>query len=464
MSEPIPVHVGLMGHIDHGKTELARALSEKISTAGLDKHPQAKSRGITIDLGFTMFMLDEFLVTLVDAPGHADLIRSVVAGAGIIDAALVVVAADKGPEIQTGEHIIVLDAVGVETVIPVITKIDLVDADRIKDVQKTVHSVMKGAGYSEFQTICVSAKTGEGIDKLKETLRQLLRPNKRKKDADFMMPIDHAFPKRGHGTVVTGTVQQGRVKLGEQIELYPQRQTAKVRSIQVFGQPREEAVAGDRIGLNLPEISDKIVKRGNYLGEPDSLDISSQLIVRIHRNPLYKGRITKRMLLNATVGMPSVAAQIIPFQFEDGKRIVQDETTERTFQAAILLSDPVVVHPEMKVLLLRSDLQPTSMRIIGSGRIEGTPESVKLFKKRTREGRVSRVREKDVLVEGIARTKHLAERVIGHTVETEHGVKGTVKSAFGTRGVVSVVFQDDVHEYDKVVYARFSEEEYSFGD
>lgn len=86
MESLVPIHVGLVGHIDHGKTQLARALSQKVSTAGLDKHPQSQERGITIDLGFTMFVLDRYLVTLVDSPGHADLFRSVVAGAGIIDA------------------------------------------------------------------------------------------------------------------------------------------------------------------------------------------------------------------------------------------------------------------------------------------------------------------------------------------------------------------------------------------
>jgi hypothetical protein len=170
------------------------------------------------------------------------------------------------------------------------------------------------------------------------------------------------------------------------------------------------------------------------------------------------------MLVNATVGMPSVVAQIIPFQMEDSQPVALDETRERTFQAALLLSEPVVVHPEMKLLLLRTDLPPTAMRIVGSGRIEETPDSIRLLNKRTREGRVSRVREKDTLVEGIASTKRLAERIIGQSVETEHGVKGTVKTAFGTRGIVSVVFQEDVFESDKVVHTRFSEEEYSFGD
>ncbi|MHA2188062.1 MAG: GTP-binding protein, partial [Candidatus Thorarchaeota archaeon] len=126
MDKLTSVHVGLMGHIDHGKTELARALSEKISTAGLDKHPQSKERGITIDLGFTMFSLNDYLVTLVDAPGHADLIRSVVASSSIIDAAIIAVAADEGPKIQTGEHLVVLKSMGIESIVVAITKMDLV--------------------------------------------------------------------------------------------------------------------------------------------------------------------------------------------------------------------------------------------------------------------------------------------------------------------------------------------------
>jgi selenocysteine-specific elongation factor len=121
---PIPIHIGIMGHIDAGKTSVARALSELISTAGLDKHSQSKDRGITIDLGFTFFPLDEFMVTLVDAPGHADLIRSVVSGANIIDMAFVVVDAVKGPQVQTGEHLVILDVMQIPKVFILLNKID----------------------------------------------------------------------------------------------------------------------------------------------------------------------------------------------------------------------------------------------------------------------------------------------------------------------------------------------------
>ena len=150
MDTLVPVHVGLMGHIDHGKTALARVLSEKVSTAGLDKHPQAKRRGITIDLGFTMFELDKYLVTLVDAPGHADLIRSVVAGSNIIDAAILVVAADEGPKIQTGEHLVVLQAMGVDNILVALTKTDLVKQERISNVEKQMKKILIDTSFDKL--------------------------------------------------------------------------------------------------------------------------------------------------------------------------------------------------------------------------------------------------------------------------------------------------------------------------
>lgn len=106
--------MGLFGHVDHGKTELARALSEKVSTAGLDRHPEAKRRQMSIDIGFTAFTLANYLVTLVDVPGHADLIRTAVSGASIIDSAILVVSATQGPQTQTGEHLVLLESLEIQ--------------------------------------------------------------------------------------------------------------------------------------------------------------------------------------------------------------------------------------------------------------------------------------------------------------------------------------------------------------
>ena len=125
IEKKIPVHVGLFGHIDSGKTAVAEQLSEIISTAGIDAHPQSKERGITIDLGFTSFVLDKYLVTLVDGPGHADLIKISASSVEIIDCALIVIDINKGPQIQTGEHIIMIEALDIKNIIVVLNKIDL---------------------------------------------------------------------------------------------------------------------------------------------------------------------------------------------------------------------------------------------------------------------------------------------------------------------------------------------------
>ena len=130
------VHIGLFGHIDSGKTAIAARLSEIISTAGIDAHPQSKERGITIDLGFTSFILEDFLVTLVDGPGHADLIKISASSIEIIDCAIIVIDINKGPQVQTGEHIIMIESLGVKEIIVILNKIDLFKGNIDDEVKK----------------------------------------------------------------------------------------------------------------------------------------------------------------------------------------------------------------------------------------------------------------------------------------------------------------------------------------
>ena len=463
MPESIPVHIGLMGHIDHGKTELARALSEKVSTAGLDKHPQSKQRGITIDLGFTMFNLGDFVVTLVDAPGHADLIRSVVAGANIIDAAILVVAADEGPMLQTGEHIIVLRSLGIDTVIVALTKSDLVDESQLNVIEEKVRVIMKSVGLVKSDIVRVSALAGDGLDNLRNTLLRRLVPRERNTSGPFLMPLDHAFGKKGHGTVVTGTVLRGSVSINDTISIIPLGKKARVRSIQTFSENQEIANAGDRVGINIPDIESGELKRGDYLCKPDSLGISAKAICRVKRNPLYKGKITHRMTLSSTIGMPTITSEILPFANEEGMPVVISETDDLEFDAAILLQRPIGIERGMSLLLMRTDLPPNAMRIVGSGTIVDIPSEVRLFKKRIRKGRVSRIRDEDTLVEGLASRKEIAEKLSGSSVRSITGSQGKIRHAFGTRGVVSVIFEKPVDEMEDILYEQLVEEEYQFG-
>ncbi len=463
MERLVPIHVGLMGHIDHGKTQLARALSQKVSTAGLDKHPQSQERGITIDLGFTMFVLGKYLVTLVDSPGHADLIRSVVAGAGIIDAALVVVAADEGPKLQTGEHLIVLQSMGVETIIIVISKIDLADEKQQTSVESKMRSIIADLSFNKVEYVRVSALTGDGIDRLREVMATTVTPKPRMRDAPFLMPVDHAFSVKGHGTVVTGTVLRGVAEIGDSLGLMPQGQIGKIRSIQTFGEPRENAGAGDRVGLNIPDLESATMSRGDYLCKPGSVRTATGAILQIRPNPLYRGRLTKGMVVSATIGMPSVTAELVPFRTEGITRVVEDSVEGPMSHTAVLLQREVVAETGMRVLLMRTDLPPTQMRIIGSGEIVDIPNKMILAKKHVRSGRVSRVRPADVLVEGLASRKETAETLVGSSVRTNTGREGLLAQPFGTRGVLSAQFDGPVRVGDMVMYETTVEEEYKFG-
>ncbi len=462
MDNLIPVHIGLMGHIDHGKTALAEVLSEKVSTAGLDAHPQSKKRGITIDLGFTMFTQDDRVITLVDSPGHADLIRSVVAGAGIIDGAILVVAADEGPMIQTGEHVIVLRAMGIEHLIVAITKIDLVTDEAISSIMKKMKSIVNGSGFEKVDYVQVSAHTKQGIDELRKCIGTV-QPKARKIDAPLFIPIDHAFTIKGHGTVITGTILGGTLRIGQKVQLSPLGYDTRVRSIQTFGEARDSAKAGDRVGVNISEVNPQDIFRGCYLSEDASLVPVKSVYTKLKRNPHYKGRVTFRMIVSATIGMPTVTAELIPVETFDDKSVVSAEITHDDFDCVILLQQNLAVRPGMKVLLMRTDLPPTSMRILASGVVQKSLSSVMLYKKRKRVGRVHRLREHDILVEGLASGKEVAQQLIGARIKTVTGVNGTVCGTFGTRGVLSVQFDTPVNLGDSVIYERLTEEVFEYG-
>ena len=169
------------------------------------------------------------------------------------------------------------------------------------------------------------------------------------------------------------------------------------------------------------------------------------------------------MVISVAIGMPMTTAQIIPFEVVDGVRVVLDHASAGEFEAALLLQRPIAIDEGAKVLLLRTDLSPDQMRIIGSGTISELLEKVVLNKRKTRLGKVQRIREDNVLVEGLASSKGVAESIVGSQVTTAGGVVGIIRTTFGTRGVVSVDFDSDVKQNDDVQYERLVEEEYSFG-
>ena len=273
------VIIGTAGHVDHGKTKLIAALTG----TDTDRLKEEKRRGITIELGFAHLALpDGSLAGIIDVPGHEKFIRHMLAGAGGIDLALLVVAADEGFMPQTREHLDILTLLELRHGIIALTKADLVVEEWMAGVVQEVTSQVAGTFLEQAPILPVSAHTGVGVEKLRqEIFRQLdlVRPKETAKP--FRLPIDRIFSMEGFGTVVTGTCIEGALRLGDQVAIYPTGETARVRGLQVYGQPVSAVQAGQRTAVNLAGIKKEEVVRGNVLAQPDSMLPSQMLDVRL---------------------------------------------------------------------------------------------------------------------------------------------------------------------------------------
>lgn len=273
--------VGTAGHIDHGKSSLVRALTG----VDPDRLKEEKARGITIELGFAPLTLPSGeRLSFVDVPGHERLIRTMVAGATGIDWVLLVIASDEGVMPQTREHLDILRLLGVEHGIIVLTKCDQVDAELLELATLDVRELLADSPLADAPLVACSSVTREGLDRLVEALSLLAsRGIERSMAGPFRLPIDRVFTLRGFGTVVTGTVASGLLRVGETLELLPTQARVKVRGLQVHGQDVQEVGAGNRAAINLQGIEKDAVERGFQLVSPGQLVVTSLLDVSYHQ-------------------------------------------------------------------------------------------------------------------------------------------------------------------------------------
>ena len=257
------VVIGTAGHIDHGKTALIKALTG-IDT---DRWEEEKKRGMTIDLGFAHLELPTGISAgIVDVPGHEKFIKNMLAGAHGLDLVLFVIAADEGIMPQTEEHLTVCQMLGTKKGIVVITKTDLVDEEWLELVREEVKEFVKGTFLEGAPIVEVSSKTGKGLKELVNQIGKLASEiEERSSEGILRLPVDRSFTVKGFGTVVTGTLISGRVKVGDTVEILPKGIGTKVRGIQVHGKEVEEAFAGQRTALNLTDVSKEEVERGDVI-------------------------------------------------------------------------------------------------------------------------------------------------------------------------------------------------------
>ena len=272
------VIVGTAGHIDHGKSSLVEALTG----TNPDRLEEEKRRGITLDLGFAFLELEGVRLGLVDVPGHERFVRNMLAGAGGIDLVLLVIAADEGIKPQTREHFEICSLLGIPRGIVAITKSDLVDADTLGLVRLEIEEYVRGSFLESAPIVPVSSRSGTGLDDLKQVLRRAAQAVAAK-DAtqNFRLPIDRSFAMKGFGTVVTGTLISGAVKLEDEVELYPVRKRLRVRGLHSGGKQIERAVAGQRTAVNLAGIEHEEITRGMVLAPAGLFEATQRVDARI---------------------------------------------------------------------------------------------------------------------------------------------------------------------------------------
>ncbi|KAM9185897.1 selenocysteine-specific elongation factor isoform 1-T1 [Dugong dugon] len=346
----VNVNVGVLGHIDSGKTALARALSTTASTAAFDKQPQSRERGITLDLGFSCFSVPlparlrsalpaseaasdagpepaapQLQVTLVDCPGHASLIRTIIGGAQIIDLMMLVIDVTKGMQTQSAECL-VIGQIACQKLLVVLNKIDLLaEGKRQAAIDKMTKKMQKTLENTKFRgapVIAVAAKPGgpeapeteapQGISELIELLKSQISIPTRDPSGPFLMSVDHCFSIKGQGTVMTGTILSGSISLGDSVEIPALKVVKKVKSMQMFHMPVTSAMQGDRLGICVTQFDPKLLERG-LVCAPESLHTIHAALISLEKIPYFRGPLQTKAKFHITVGHETVMGRLMFF-------------------------------------------------------------------------------------------------------------------------------------------------------
>ena len=326
--------LGTAGHIDHGKSGLVYALTGMAP----DRLQEEKERGMTIDLGFAWMKLPSGQeVGIVDVPGHERFIKNMLAGVGGIDLALLVIAANEGVMPQTTEHLAILDLLGISLGIVVLTKKDLVDPEWLRLVSDDIERLIKPTVFSKAPIVPVSAVTGEGIPELIATIDKMLAQAEPKKDIGRpRLPVDRIFTIAGAGTVVTGTLIDGSLSVGEEVEIVPGGIKSRLRGLQTHKARVDKAEPGSRVAANLVGVDIGQIHRGDVLTRPGWLAPTSMISVQLRLLPYLRRPLQHNMTVSFHTGAAESPAKV---RLLENEKLQPGETT----WAQIFFGQPVAL-------------------------------------------------------------------------------------------------------------------------
>lgn len=301
--------IGTAGHVDHGKSTLIEALTGM----NPDRLKEERERQMTIDLGFAWMDLPSGEpVGIVDVPGHRDFIGNMLAGVGGIDAALFVIAADEGVMPQTREHLAILDILQIEGGVIALTKIDLIeDEDWIDLVEEDVREVLRGTVLEDVPIVRVSSQDGRGIPDLREKFDNLLAKRPPRQDLRRpRLPVDRVFSIAGFGTVVTGTLRDGKLKVGEEVEILPRTLHGRIRGLQTHKQKENIAIPGSRTAINITGVSTDQIQRGDVVAHIGDYGSTRRLDVRFRLLPDASAKLKHNLEVKLFIGSAEVLARV----------------------------------------------------------------------------------------------------------------------------------------------------------
>jgi len=346
--------IGTAGHVDHGKSSLVRALTG----TNPDRWIEEQLRGMTLDLGFAHLRFPDGVdAGIVDVPGHERFLHNMLAGAAGMELLLLVVAANEGPRPQTLEHLAILDYLNVKQAIIVLTKSDLVDREELGFVEELVREQTRGTIAADARAIAVSATTGAGLDELRDAIHAaLVALPMRAPNAPAFLPIDRVFALAGHGTIVTGTLMQGKIAVGDSLTLQPSGTVVRVRSLQVFGEKRDAIDGGARVAANIPGVDVADIVRGDVLAAPE-FAASDRFRVRFTPRANILATLRRRQPVRAYVGSAELLGTLV---------FAVVPTTTETLDAQLFLRRPTIAFPGETYVLRR--LSPKDL--LGGGTLE----------------------------------------------------------------------------------------------
>ena len=348
MGMPRDLILGTAGHIDHGKTSLVKALTG----IDCDRLPEEKSRGITIDLGFAHLELDSFRLGIVDVPGHERFIKNMLSGATGFDLVLLVIAADDSIMPQTREHLDILKLLGIRHGVVAITKADLVDSTTLEVAQLEVQELLQGTPLHNAPIIPTSVFTGQGIAEIKQALReQCQRVAERTQDEWFRLAIDRSFTVQGYGTVVTGSVASGSLRVGDEVAWLPNGALLRVRGLQNHEQSVDEIHRGMRAAINLAGVKHEEVIRGQELATPGYIIPSRIMTLQLNLLPEMHRSIKHRSPVRLHIGTAEIMGTLSLLeanQLEPGQsglvQVFLEEPGMAVWGQPFVVRDPAATH------------------------------------------------------------------------------------------------------------------------